>query len=666
MPTYSENMNFTLWSSLTDQYDSSQLAANWTAVDVHDHTTNKGVKVPNAGLVNNTVTIGSTSVALGATATTIAGLTLTTPNIGAATATSVNKVTITAPTTSATLTLADSSTFVTIGAYSTTLRTTATTDITLPTTGTVATTSNKISDFASSTSSELAGKISNETGGGLLVFNDTPSLYTPEVLGFINFKSPVGSGKTTITASASNSVIELLLPATNGRLIANEDSKTVSTEMIADGAITGGTAGNGVKIAANTITNANISNSAAIADTKLATISTAGKVANSATTAAVLGDGGTIVLRNNDANIEGTFIGTIKIANELSGTGKTTLVSSGTSNTNYTLYLPPLSANGTIITSGDTNTVTSTILKSDAVTDSNRAVTTNHVRDAAVTTAKIATLSPDPTGTLYDKVTVNNKGQVTAGATIGYGASLPVSLTNGTTSFTTTPVNSISLTISGGTPQVGQTITGTGIDTATTITSVSAGTSPFTIGLSKYTTGVASSGTYNVSSSAGDEYYYTANPTNGVVWHLRYSGPTNKWEYVGGAPLGSIINTSTSEFSSSSYAWNPTGGTAGPGPSLVVPLAGTYRIEFGFDVSSSNNDKTAGMGLFTSTANNTLITGAELSIPCHTNGATYTSAKYVHYYTFTTAPTIYAQFNITANTATVSSRWISITPSKLG
>jgi hypothetical protein len=96
-------------------------------------------------------------------------------------------------------------------------------------------------------------------------------------------------------------------------------------------------------------------------------------------------------------------------------------------------------------------------------------------------------------------------------------------------------------------------------------------------------------------------------------------------------------------------------------------LTGTYRVEFGFDVANTNAGRTMSMGLFTSsTANTGLITGAELSIPCHTNGETYTSAKFVHYYTFATTPTIYAQFKTSANTATVSNRWISIIPSKLG
>ena len=43
--------------------------------------------IPNAGLTNNSVTIGSTSVALGTTAATIAGLTLTTPTINGLTST---------------------------------------------------------------------------------------------------------------------------------------------------------------------------------------------------------------------------------------------------------------------------------------------------------------------------------------------------------------------------------------------------------------------------------------------------------------------------------------------------------------------------------------------------------------------------------------------------
>jgi len=61
--------------------------------------------------------------------------TLVTPVLGVASATSVNKVAVTAPATSATLTLADGSSLITSGGNSLTLTTTATTSVTLPTSG---------------------------------------------------------------------------------------------------------------------------------------------------------------------------------------------------------------------------------------------------------------------------------------------------------------------------------------------------------------------------------------------------------------------------------------------------------------------------------------------------------------------------------------------------
>ena len=94
-------------------------------------------------------------------------------------ATSFNKVTVTAPATAATLTLANNSTLATAGAFSLTLTTTAASNVTLPTAGTLTTTGNKLSVFAATSSSELLGVISDETGTGLLVFATSPTLTTP-------------------------------------------------------------------------------------------------------------------------------------------------------------------------------------------------------------------------------------------------------------------------------------------------------------------------------------------------------------------------------------------------------------------------------------------------------------------------------------------------------
>lgn len=71
-------------------------------------------------------------------------------------------------------------------------------------------------------------------------------------------------------------------------------------------------------IVSNSIVNADINSSAAIADTKLATISTAGKVQNSATTATSTNTASTIIARDGSGNFSaGTMTGTATNANQL-------------------------------------------------------------------------------------------------------------------------------------------------------------------------------------------------------------------------------------------------------------------------------------------------------------------------------------------------------------
>lgn len=105
---------------------------------------------------------------------------LTTPSLGVASATSINKVTITAPATGSTLTIADGKTLT--ASNTLTFTGTDTSSVAFGAGGTVAYTSNKLSVFAATTSAELAGVISDETGSGALVFASSPTLVTP-VLG---------------------------------------------------------------------------------------------------------------------------------------------------------------------------------------------------------------------------------------------------------------------------------------------------------------------------------------------------------------------------------------------------------------------------------------------------------------------------------------------------
>ena len=75
--------------------------------------------------------------------------------------------------------------------------------ITLPdATGTVALTNNKLSAFAATSSSELAGVISDETGTGALVFANTPTLVTPNI-GAATGTSLVLSGDLTVNGTTT-------------------------------------------------------------------------------------------------------------------------------------------------------------------------------------------------------------------------------------------------------------------------------------------------------------------------------------------------------------------------------------------------------------------------------------------------------------------------------
>ena len=94
-----------------------------------------------------------------------------------------------------------------------------------------ASTANKLSDFAATTSAELAGVISDETGTGALVFANTPTLVTPNI-GAATGTSLVLSGDLTVngTTTTINST-EITIDDKNLVL----GSVTTPTDTTADG-----------------------------------------------------------------------------------------------------------------------------------------------------------------------------------------------------------------------------------------------------------------------------------------------------------------------------------------------------------------------------------------------------------------------------------------------
>jgi hypothetical protein len=107
------------------------------------------------------------------------------------------------------------------GGFPVTLTATGSTSIALPTSGTLASTADKLSAFAATTSDELRGVISNETGTGSLVFATSPTLVTPN----IGVASATSVNKVLITAPATSATLTI----TNGSSLTASGNVTLAS-----------------------------------------------------------------------------------------------------------------------------------------------------------------------------------------------------------------------------------------------------------------------------------------------------------------------------------------------------------------------------------------------------------------------------------------------------
>ena len=182
---------------------------------------------------SNTVTMTSAQLATAVSDETGSGVlvfatspTLVTPTLGVASATSINKVTLTAPATGSTLTIADGKTLT--ASNTLTFTGTDTASVAFGAGGTVAYVANKLSVFAATTSAELAGVISDETGSGALVFASSPTLVTPTLGAALATSITATSGNMTVNAAAGNNSVNLVPTGTGTVDVANKRITSVA------------------------------------------------------------------------------------------------------------------------------------------------------------------------------------------------------------------------------------------------------------------------------------------------------------------------------------------------------------------------------------------------------------------------------------------------------
>ena len=213
----------------------------------------------------------------------------------------------------------------------------------------------------------------NLTGEATSVGNAT-TLTNSAVIGKVLTGYVSGAG----TVAATDSILQAIQKlngndATNANLTGMVTSVGNATTVVTNANLTGDvtSVGNATAIAAGVIVDADINASAGIVDTKLATISTASKVSNSATTATSANTASAIVARDASGNFTA---GTITAA--LTGTASGNLVSGGalgtpSSGTLTNCTFPTLNQN----TTGTASNVTGTVVIANGGTGGTTAAT---------------------------------------------------------------------------------------------------------------------------------------------------------------------------------------------------------------------------------------------------------------------------------------------------
>jgi len=219
------------------------------------NTSSSGVVTTGSNTANLVLSTnnGTTSGTITITAGVNGNISITPNGSGTVSVPTINKVTITAPATGSTLTIADGKTLT----ANNTLTFTGTdgSSAAFGTGGTVAYQGGNLSQFAATTSAQLAGVISDETGSGALVFGTSPSFTTD-----IRTPKVTTSGATNLildTNAGTNSGTITINQGTNGNIAITPNGTGVVNigNTASSGVLTTGSASANLVLSTNNGTN---------------------------------------------------------------------------------------------------------------------------------------------------------------------------------------------------------------------------------------------------------------------------------------------------------------------------------------------------------------------------------------------------------------------------
>lgn len=159
----------------------------------------------------------------------------------------------------------------------------------------------------------------------------------------------------------------------------------------------------------------------------------------------------------------------------------------------------------------------------------------------------------------------------------------------------------------------------------------------------------------------GQEVYYAADATNGVIWHLRYRGTSSssyKWEYVGGSRLTATVEGASTR---ASTAFGDLADSANP--SITLPLAGDYEVSFGAFVRGAASQAALVQANTGAPANDDLST---LSYSDNSTSAGSGISRTLILTGRSASATLKLYFRSGGGTMNVERRWIATRPVRVG